>query len=93
MLIVKEAMKLWRLRVYGDSVFPAKFSYEPETALKNKAYLNKSRIFKVTLKAFVVSIFPNTVVTPCSRKVKNSLRPRLGALQRPKFPYRYSSWS
>ena len=38
-----------RLRVYGDSVFPAKFSYEPETALKNKAYLNKSRIFKVTL--------------------------------------------
>lgn len=53
-------MSLWRLRVYGDSVLPAEFSYEPETALKNKVYLNKSRIFKVTLNGHLYLAFSQT---------------------------------
>lgn len=60
MLVVEEAMNLWRLRVNGDSVLPAKFSYEPETALKNKVYLNKSRIFKVTHNGHLYLSFSQT---------------------------------
>lgn len=48
------------MRIYGDSALPAKFSYEPETALKNQVYLNKSRIFTVTLNGHLYLAFSQT---------------------------------